>query len=416
MAAAPLEHAQQARVALRTIVTEHGPEVLSRPRVLSNLLADLLPDAPRIARILVAAAQDHISEELREHTSAGMDAATASRLAATAFADATMFPLDVCTWVVGEIALALGLVSDNSAPPLSFSPSVTAVVAVEPVTPVTAGPEKSTQPASTDPRAPAAAAPAPAEPATAELAAARPAPAEPATAEPAPAGQGRRGGRPDHAAVGRHRASGQRQDPARVKPRGGGLDPHGRIKAPFPAAAGLSGPGADPAAPPPASADPDAPLASTPADPTAPAQVGLATPTPAPAKATWTAVVTADREYFDAVIADGHVDVASIEFPSDYQERRFVLTGTEMRIGRRSLSRKLEPEIDLAGPPIDPGVSHLHAALIAEEDGTWSVQDRGSSNGTQVNGREIADGEQFPLRDGDRVCLGVWTALTIHTD
>ena len=413
MAAAPLEHAEQARLALRTIVTEHGPEMLSRPRVLSNLLADLLPDAPRIARILVAAAQDHVSEELHEHTSAGMDAATASRLAATAFADATMFPLDVCTWVVGEIALALGLVSDNSAPPISFSPSVTAVVAAEPINPLAAGPEKSTEPASTDPPAPPAAAL-----------------AEPATAEPAPAGPGRRGARPDHAAVGRHRVSGQRPDPARVKPRGGGLDPHGRIKARFPAGAGLSGPGADPAAPPPASADPDAPLASTtPAAPTAPAQASVpatappvpaapaAPPAPAaPAKVTWTAVVTADREYFDAVIADGHVDVASIDFPGDYPERRFVLTGTEMRIGRRSVSRKLEPEIDLAGPPIDPGVSHLHAVLMADEDGTWSVQDRGSSNGTQVNGREIAAGEQVPLRDGDRVCLGVWTALTIHAD
>jgi hypothetical protein len=409
MAAAPLEHAEQTRLALRTIVTEHGPEILSRPRVLSNLLADLLPDAPRIARILVAAAQDHISEELREHTSAGMDAATASRLAASTFADATLVPLDVCTWVVGEIALALGLVSDNSAPPISFSPSVTAVAAAEPVA---AGPEKSTEPASTEPPAPAA-----------------------------PAGPGSLAARPDQAAVGRHRVSGQRQDPARAKPRGGGLDPHGRIKAPFPAGAGLApgagpglgGPGADPAGPL-APADPNTPLASTaPADPTAPAQAAPAQAAPAhaapahaapaqavpatsaSAKMTWTAVVTADREYFDGVIADGHVDVASIEFPSDYPERRIELTGTEMRIGRRSVSRKLEPEIDLAGPPTDPGVSHLHAVLIAAEDGTWSVEDRGSSNGTQVNGREIAEGERVPLRDGDRVCLGVWTALMIHS-
>src|SRR5258708_7425891 len=129
MAAAPLEHADQARLALRTIVTEHGPEMLSRPGMLSNLLADLLPDSPRIARILVAAAQDHIADELREHTSAGMDAVTASRLAATVFADATMFPPDACASVVGEFSLALGLLSDNSAPPIRFSPSVTAVLA-----------------------------------------------------------------------------------------------------------------------------------------------------------------------------------------------------------------------------------------------------------------------------------------------
>ena len=132
-------------------------------------------------------------------------------------------------------------------------------------------------------------------------------------------------------------------------------------------------------------------------------------------KAIWTAVVSADRSYFEAVIADGHVEVASIEFPSHYPERRFELKGTEMRIGRRSVSRKLEPEIDLAGPPTDPGISHLHAVLIAQEDGTWSVLDRGSSNGTLVNGQEIESGRPVPLNDGDRICLGAWTALTLRS-
>jgi hypothetical protein len=133
-------------------------------------------------------------------------------------------------------------------------------------------------------------------------------------------------------------------------------------------------------------------------------------------KAIWTAVVTADRGYFDGVIADGHVDAASIEFPSDYPERRFELRGAEMRIGRRSLSRRLEPEIDLAGPPTDPGISHLHAVLIAQEDGTWSVLDPGSSNGTLVNGREIESGEPVALHDGDRVSLGAWTTVTFHSN
>jgi pSer/pThr/pTyr-binding forkhead associated (FHA) protein len=84
-----------------------------------------------------------------------------------------------------------------------------------------------------------------------------------------------------------------------------------------------------------------------------------------------------------------------------------------MRIGRRSVSRGLEPEIDLTGPPADPGVSHLHAVLIAENDG-WTVFDPGSSNGTQVNGIEIATGSRVRLRDGDRVCVGAWTVLTIR--
>lgn len=138
--------------------------------------------------------------------------------------------------------------------------------------------------------------------------------------------------------------------------------------------------------------------------------------TAAPATgSTWTAVVTADRDYFDSVIAAGGSDAVSIEFPSYCPERRFTLGGQEMRIGRRSASRGLEPEIDLTGPPTDPGVSHLHAVLVAQPDGTWSVLDPGSSNGTQVNGTDVVTGVPVPLQPGDRVSVGAWTVLTIQS-
>src|SRR5215470_11734986 len=132
------------------------------------------------------------------------------------------------------------------------------------------------------------------------------------------------------------------------------------------------------------------------------------------AAAGWTAVVTADRVYYDTVIAAGGPDATSIEFPGYCPERRFRLSGREMRIGRRSVSRGLEPEIDLSGPPVDPGVSHLHAVLIAEPDGTWAVLDPGSANGTVVNRGEIVTGVRVPLHDGDRICVGAWTVLTMQ--
>jgi hypothetical protein len=128
----------------------------------------------------------------------------------------------------------------------------------------------------------------------------------------------------------------------------------------------------------------------------------------------WTAIVTADRDYYDAVVAASGPDADSIEFPAYCPERRFTLTGQEMRIGRRSASRGLEPEIDLTGPPTDPGISHLHAVLIAQPDGTWSVLDPGSSNGTQLNGDDLVTGAATPLNSGDRVCVGAWTVLTIQ--
>ena len=134
---------------------------------------------------------------------------------------------------------------------------------------------------------------------------------------------------------------------------------------------------------------------------------------PPAAAETWTAVVTADRAYYDSVQAEGTPDAASISFPDRCPQRRFRLSGTEARIGRRSASRHIEPEIDLKGPPTDPGVSRLHAKLTAGPDGSWSVVDLGSTSGTLVNGSEIAEGEAVPLRDGDRINLGAWTMITM---
>jgi pSer/pThr/pTyr-binding forkhead associated (FHA) protein len=137
-------------------------------------------------------------------------------------------------------------------------------------------------------------------------------------------------------------------------------------------------------------------------------------PTPSFTPATWTVLVSSDRDYFErmrGVLGRSSTDVA---FPAHVSERRIALIGKRMRIGRRSAARELEPEIDLAGPPVDPGISRMHAMLIAAPDGTWSVLDPGSANGTQLNGREIATGDLVALRDGDRINLGAWTVISVH--
>ncbi|HEY6315787.1 MAG TPA: FHA domain-containing protein [Streptosporangiaceae bacterium] len=132
------------------------------------------------------------------------------------------------------------------------------------------------------------------------------------------------------------------------------------------------------------------------------------------APAVWTVVVSSDRDYYERVRVASGPDWAEVPFPAYAAERRFRLTGNQMRIGRRSVSRGLDPEIDLTGPPADPGISRLHAALIATPDGSWAVLDPGSANGTLVNGNEIPTGNQVPLHDGDRINLGAWTAITVH--
>jgi FHA domain len=139
-----------------------------------------------------------------------------------------------------------------------------------------------------------------------------------------------------------------------------------------------------------------------------------AVPGPPNAPAVWTAIVSPDRDYYERVRAESGPDWDEVAFPAYCAERRFRLTGNQMRIGRRSVSRGLEPEIDLTGPPVDPGISRLHAVLIATPDGTWAVLDPGSANGTLVNGNEVPTDSHVPLHDGDRINLGAWTAITVH--
>jgi len=124
--------------------------------------------------------------------------------------------------------------------------------------------------------------------------------------------------------------------------------------------------------------------------------------------------VASDRAYYETVIAAGGPDAASIQFPAYCPKRQFRLTGPEMRIGRHSASRGLGPEIDLTGPPTDPGVSRLHAVLIAQPDGSWAILDPGSENGTSINGSEVATGVAVQLNDGDQIHVGAWTVITVH--
>jgi hypothetical protein len=76
---------------------------------MSNLLKDLLPDAPREKSILVAAAEAGLADTLRQHVAQGMDPDTAIRLTAASFSATTPFTSEACSWVTGEIATALGM-------------------------------------------------------------------------------------------------------------------------------------------------------------------------------------------------------------------------------------------------------------------------------------------------------------------
>jgi pSer/pThr/pTyr-binding forkhead associated (FHA) protein len=75
-------------------------------------------------------------------------------------------------------------------------------------------------------------------------------------------------------------------------------------------------------------------------------------------------------------------------------------------------------ERELAGPSFTIGraddsdlelpvgtVSRLHA-VVSQSEGRWFVEDRGSFNGTYLNGVRLQPGTRLPLRHGDRITVG----------
>ncbi|OIV36488.1 hypothetical protein BIV57_16110 [Mangrovactinospora gilvigrisea] len=141
----------------------------------------------------------------------------------------------------------------------------------------------------------------------------------------------------------------------------------------------------------------------------------LTPPTP-PTSGTWMAIVTADRDYFQQMMARSGPDAQGLFFPPYCPERRIPLRGPRMRIGRRSARTGAIPEIDLATSPEDPGVSHRHALLEEQPDGSWTVTDTGAVNGTTLNGSPdpiVAD-QPIVLKNGDRIHIGAWTTITLR--
>src|SRR5438067_7719383 len=74
-----------------------------------------------------------------------------------------------------------------------------------------------------------------------------------------------------------------------------------------------------------------------------------------------------------------------------------------LRIGRL-------PELEVALDELS--VSRLHAEVLLD-DGVWVVRDRGSSNGTILNGVRIGRTPQ-PVRQGDFIRLGNMTFKVEH--
>jgi hypothetical protein len=139
-----------------------------------------------------------------------------------------------------------------------------------------------------------------------------------------------------------------------------------------------------------------------------------ATP-PRTARVVWTAVIDADWDFYQRVIARGGPD--TVEFPHFFPERRIILRRKATLIGRRNRNQGVEPDIDLGIQPVDRGVSTQHAVLRIR-DSALTVADLGSTNGTSLNGSDtlLQKDEEVALGHGDRIHVGAWTTITIEAD
>ena len=81
-------------------------------------------------------------------------------------------------------------------------------------------------------------------------------------------------------------------------------------------------------------------------------------------------------------------------------------TITELTLGRLDPDTGESPEVDLQDcGAVEKGVSRRHAAVV-KRDNSLHLVDRGSPNGTYLNGQRLIANQPRVLRDGDEVRLG----------
>ncbi len=78
----------------------------------------------------------------------------------------------------------------------------------------------------------------------------------------------------------------------------------------------------------------------------------------------------------------------------------------ELSVGRRDPNTGSKPDIDLeAFDALNKGVSRRHA-LIVRREGSLTLIDMGTPNGTFLNGQKLVPNQPRILRDGDDIRLG----------
>jgi serine/threonine protein kinase len=83
--------------------------------------------------------------------------------------------------------------------------------------------------------------------------------------------------------------------------------------------------------------------------------------------------------------------------------RKVLLSGTEMMVGREDPKREIRPDIQIDDQTMTVGRQH---ARLMYRQGGWMVEDRNSRNKTRLNGEVLPPYEPRPLKDGDLIHFG----------
>lgn len=153
----------------------------------------------------------------------------------------------------------------------------------------------------------------------------------------------------------------------------------------------------------------------TAAAPAAPAEgQPLGSVVPSPPGIGWTAVVTADRDWWEHNTGAGGV-ADGVPFPDPVPPaRRIELRQDRNLIGRTSGSSVAD--VDCGGA--DTGVSRKHATVTRTTDGSWTITDLGSTNGTFVGdaNTKLAPQAETALEVGSAIKIGAYTVIHLEQD
>ena len=85
----------------------------------------------------------------------------------------------------------------------------------------------------------------------------------------------------------------------------------------------------------------------------------------------------------------------------------FTVQGDETLIGRFDPVTEQMPDVDLTQVDMKRSVSRRHARLVRTNGGFVLTEEVGALNGTFVNSTKLVTGRPHPVRDGDRLSVGM---------